>query len=204
MKKLLMIMLIFLLSFGIFVTPVVAEVLNNDLVAVRTDDEDDEDLEEEEDFEEDEDSDEDEEETDDDDEESEEDEDDDEEEADDDSSDDSSSSESQVVKKGHIDVGFPNIDGKAADCSVFKNIKTVLDGIYTVMKIAAPVLVIVLSTIDYIKAIANQNADEMKKVNKRTIKRIVIGLVVFFLPNLLDLLFRLFGLYNINGCDVGI
>lgn len=75
-----------------------------------------------------------------------------------------------------------------------------LSNFYILMKVAAPVLTIVLSTLEYIKAIASSNADDLKKTNKRTIKRMAIGLVVFFLPDLLDLLFKLFGLYGISIC----
>ncbi len=75
--------------------------------------------------------------------------------------------------------------------------------IFTLIKIAAPIIVAALSTFDYIKAITASNADEMKKANKRTIKRIVIGLLVFFLPYLLEILFELFGLYDISTCGIG-
>jgi len=73
---------------------------------------------------------------------------------------------------------------------------------FLLIKIAAPILVIVLSTIDYLKAIMNSNSDEIKKANQRTIKRLIIGLIIFFLPFLLDLLFHLFGLYDISKCNI--
>ena len=56
---------------------------------------------------------------------------------------------------------------------------------------------------DYIKAIASSNADDMKKANQRTIKRLIVGLIVFFLPFLLEILFELFGLYDLSTCGVG-
>ena len=77
-----------------------------------------------------------------------------------------------------------------------------LQDIFTAIKVLAPALVIILSTIDYIKAIAASNQDAMKKANQRTIKRVVIGLVVFFLPFLLDLLFEFFGVYDLTTCDI--
>lgn len=77
-----------------------------------------------------------------------------------------------------------------------------LQDIFTAIKVLAPALVIILSTIDYIKAIAASNQDAMKKANQRTIKRVVIGLIVFFLPFLLDLLFELFGVYDLTTCDI--
>ena len=47
------------------------------------------------------------------------------------------------------------------------------------------------------------NAEEIKKINKKTIKRIVIGILVYLLPYLLDILFHLFGLYDISRCTIG-
>lgn len=78
-----------------------------------------------------------------------------------------------------------------------------MEEIFTLIKIATPIIVIALSTFDYIKAITSSNADEMKKANGRTIKRIVIGLLIFFLPYLLEILFKLFGLYDISTCGIG-
>lgn len=78
-----------------------------------------------------------------------------------------------------------------------------IQGLFTLIKIATPIIVIALSTFDYIKAIAASNADEMKKVNSRTIKRLIIGLIIFFLPFILDILFELFGLYDLSRCDIG-
>ena len=74
--------------------------------------------------------------------------------------------------------------------------------IFTVLKFLAPLLVIVLSTIDYIKAITAQNADEMKKANGRFVKRLIAGVAIFLLPFLLDFLFEIFGLYGLSTCNI--
>ena len=78
-----------------------------------------------------------------------------------------------------------------------------VQGLFTLIKIATPIIVIALSTFDYIKAIASSNADEMKKTNSRTIKRLIVGLIIFFLPFILDILFELFGLYDLSRCNIG-
>lgn len=74
--------------------------------------------------------------------------------------------------------------------------------LFNFIKIMTPVLVIVLSSIEYIKALTNNDASDMKKVNARILKRIVIGIIIFLLPFLLDLLFHLFGLYNLSSCGI--
>jgi len=92
---------------------------------------------------------------------------------------------------------FVNCDGEFNEFGEF------LNRLFLLMKILAPALVLILSTVDYVKAILNSNADEMKKVNERTVKRAVVGLIVFFLPFLLELLFHIFGLYDISTHGIG-
>ncbi len=78
-----------------------------------------------------------------------------------------------------------------------------LQELFGFIKIATPALVIILSTIDYLGAIVKSNDDEVKKANKRTIKRVVIGLAIFFLPFLLDIIFNIFGLVDVSRCGIG-
>ncbi len=104
---------------------------------------------------------------------------------------------------------FPNIEGKGCGTILINcdgnptELNHILNDVFFVIKLATPILVIVLSTIDYIKALVSSNADEIKKTNKRTVMRVVIGLIVFFLPYLLELIFHLFGLYDINIGGIG-
>ncbi len=91
---------------------------------------------------------------------------------------------------------FMNADGTFNDFGNF------VQDIFTVLKFLAPLLVIVLSTIDYIKAITAQNADEMKKANGRFVKRLIAGVAIFLLPFLLDFLFEIFGLYGLSTCNI--
>lgn len=77
-------------------------------------------------------------------------------------------------------------------------------GIFTAMKWGGPVIAIALSIIDYIKvAISADVAANQKKANKRTLKRVAIGLGILFLPYMLEFVFKLFGLYDISNCTIG-
>ena len=111
---------------------------------------------------------------------------------------------------------FPIIDGEETvdGCSTalvrrtpngdeFTSLGQFFQDLFSLIRIATPVLVIILTTIDYIKAIVSSNADELKKTNGRTVKRLVIGILIFLLPLLLDILFDLFGLYDLSRCNIG-
>ena len=109
----------------------------------------------------------------------------------------------------NIDIDWGEFADKEIDCNTIfltngelNELGKAVNEFFTLIKVIDPVLIIALSTMEYIKAITSNNADEMKKTNKRTIKRIVIGLVLFFLPDLLNLLFKIFGLYGIEICTM--
>ncbi len=104
--------------------------------------------------------------------------------------------------------GISDINGGETTCeTVFynsdgseKTIKVLLDGIFSLIKIASPIIMIVVTIISYIKVLVN--SDELKKVNKKTVKRLIITIVIVMLPYLLELLFQIFGLYDLSNCGI--
>lgn len=78
-----------------------------------------------------------------------------------------------------------------------------LQELFTMIKIATPALVVILSTIDYLGAIAKSDDNEIKKATNRTIRRVIIGLLIFFLPFLLDIIFDVFDLTDVSRCQIG-
>ena len=69
------------------------------------------------------------------------------------------------------------------------------------VKYAALILVIVLGTIDFIKAAAAGEPDSMKKAGQSFIKRVVAVVILFLLPMLVELILNLINLYGTkNDC----
>jgi len=81
-------------------------------------------------------------------------------------------------------------------------LKAFLDDLFRMIRILTPVIVLIFITLDYIKVIVGQE-DSFKKANQKALKRISIGILIFFLPYVLDLLFHLFGLYDLSRCGIG-
>lgn len=80
----------------------------------------------------------------------------------------------------------------------------VLSMVYNVLKWAkyiAPVLVIILSILDFIKALAAQSDDEMKKAQGKFVKRLIVAALLFLLPLIINFALKTFGFYN-AGCDI--
>lgn len=52
----------------------------------------------------------------------------------------------------------------------------------TFIQIAVPIILILMGTFDFVRALVSQKDDEIKKSQSRFIKRIIIGVVIFFIP----------------------
>lgn len=68
-----------------------------------------------------------------------------------------------------------------------------LQEIFNIFKFAAPVCVLVFSTVDYIKSVVNQNKEDVVKTTGKTAKRLILAAVLFCLPTLITAVFELIG-----------
>ena len=59
-----------------------------------------------------------------------------------------------------------------------------------------PIIVIVYSTIEYIKVAAASDSDLLKKTNKRTITRLIFAALLFFIPMIIKIFLNIFGFYG--------
>lgn len=66
-------------------------------------------------------------------------------------------------------------------------------------KIIAPIMVLILSVVDFSKAIVINDEETMKKSQKKLIARIILAISLFLVPNIIELLFDVFG-FTSNGC----
>lgn len=63
---------------------------------------------------------------------------------------------------------------------------------YKLVYILVPILVIVLGMTDFGKAVLSSREDKMKEAQKRFIKRVIMGVVVFILPTIMNIIFYVF------------
>ncbi|MCI9279187.1 MAG: hypothetical protein HFJ02_00075 [Bacilli bacterium] len=63
-----------------------------------------------------------------------------------------------------------------------------LKQIYSLIKFAVPIVILAFAIIDFLKAIAASDPAEVKKAATKLVKRMVIGVAIFILPTLLELL----------------
>ena len=68
-----------------------------------------------------------------------------------------------------------------------------INNVISAIGIIAPIIVVAVSVYEYLLAVINKDADALKKCNSRLIKRIVLMVVLFFLPILINLFLELLG-----------
>ena len=68
-----------------------------------------------------------------------------------------------------------------------------------VMKYIAIAALLILSTVDFIKALVANDKDALKKAGVTTAKRFIFCVLIFFLPILVDFVMELFGAYGTCG-----
>ena len=73
--------------------------------------------------------------------------------------------------------------------------------IVRIVRYAVPVLLIILSILDYIKALAADSEDEMKKVTGRFVRRLIAAALIFIIPFILDFVLRIFNIPGLNASN---
>lgn len=83
---------------------------------------------------------------------------------------------------------------------VFKFIGEIL----LIIKILIPIAIIGFGVYDFFKAVTSSKDDEIKKSMKSLIMRVIAGLIVFFLPALINTVFRLVDDFNQYSTDYSV
>ena len=63
-----------------------------------------------------------------------------------------------------------------------------------------PLLLIFTTVLDFIKAIASDNPDDVKKVGAKFVKRLIVALLIFIVPLILEFLLGIFNIGTNNYC----
>lgn len=79
-------------------------------------------------------------------------------------------------------------------CETIPYIKT----IYNFVRFLVPVIIIVLSIIDFAGVVISGEDDKMEKSKKKFVIRIIVGIVILFIPIILELLLKIIGILESN------
>ena len=70
--------------------------------------------------------------------------------------------------------------------------------IIRIVRYGIPIMLIILSALDYIRAIASDSDDEMKKATSKLGKRLIAAALIFLIPFILDFILGMFNLPGLN------
>lgn len=88
--------------------------------------------------------------------------------------------------------------GDKLECSDIAELIDELAKIYNILKICLTAGLVVLSMLDFTKAVMSSDDDALKKAQKHLITRIIILVIIFILPVLID---WVIGMADIEGLD---
>ena len=77
-----------------------------------------------------------------------------------------------------------------------------LQQVLNYIKILGPILVVVLSSVEFAKVIINSDDEAMAKAQKKLITRIILAACLFFIPTLVQAALDLFGITSDSTCGL--
>ena len=109
----------------------------------------------------------------------------------------------KVTKKSHITVNniFQVVTNKITCTGALSNTLPILRDIFKYVRIAAILVFLALSSLDYVKAIANSDQSAFKKANKHIVTRVIILVVILMLPSVINLILAIVQLSN-GSCGI--
>lgn len=99
-------------------------------------------------------------------------------------------------------ISIPNDNPVSNNCEglIDDDLKNIIDIVLNVVRVAAPILLIILTAVDFGQIVISNDKDAMPKAISKAIKRAIAALVIFFIPFLVDLIIDWLNTYSdING-----
>lgn len=72
-------------------------------------------------------------------------------------------------------------------------IRVIKDGVFPIMQIVIPIILVVLCTLDLGRAVISSDDKENKKILKRIVRRLVYAILIFFFITVVNLIFTMVG-----------
>ena len=72
-------------------------------------------------------------------------------------------------------------------------VRVIRDGIFPIIQIAIPIILLVLCTFDLGRAVIGSDDKENKKILKRIVRRLVYAILIFFFITIINLVFTMVG-----------
>lgn len=112
------------------------------------------------------------------------------------------SSEEDLTKSNNVNNANMNCNSLLGDTEDEESVAWLVQHILNYVKLAGPVLVLIFTSIDYLKALVQSDDETMAKNNKKLATRILLAVLLFFIPTLVNVLLGLFGFTTSGTCNL--
>ena len=96
-----------------------------------------------------------------------------------------------------------NVDVNDGCGGLLNVVKFVKLGVFPIIQIGIPIILIVMGSIDLGKAVLSSDDKEIKAAQSRLLKRVIAAVAVFFVVTIVSLVMGLFGKAGISGTESG-
>lgn len=103
----------------------------------------------------------------------------------------------------HLDELYPDLfePEKTNECSLTDDMIAWIENILRWVKYIIPIVLIVLSIIEFIKALSSEKEDEMKKAQKNFVIRLIVAVLIFIIPLLIEFILDKMG-FDATNCGI--
>ena len=88
----------------------------------------------------------------------------------------------------------PPTNAVLGDVDCEDSVAWLIQMILNVVKVIGPILVVILSSIDFIMVIVNSDNDKFQKAQKKLVTRLVLAALLFLIPVIVQVLLQVFGI----------
>ena len=106
----------------------------------------------------------------------------------------------RIVTDKIKDITVLGSDTEIKDCESLldDDLQKVLKWALAVVRIGAPIILIVMITVDFGQAVISQDQEAVKKATSKAVKRVIAAIALFFIPYIVELLLDMIGITNGN------
>ena len=95
-----------------------------------------------------------------------------------------------------------NCSGLLGDPNDEDSVAWLLQTILNYLRVLGPILVVVLSSVDFAKVIVNGDDEKFSKAKKTLFRRLIIVALLFLVPTIVSVLLNLFGITSNPTCGI--
>lgn len=107
-----------------------------------------------------------------------------------------------ILEETGKDQGCTGSNSLLGDPNDESSVAWLLQQILNFIKILGPILVVILSSVDFIQVIVKSDDESMGKAQKKLIKRLVLAALLFVIPSLVQTILEVFGITGDPTCGL--